>query len=935
MVEPLFLDSLLRKLEDLPFPGQHFSGNKRIINAFRGIVIYTEYFIYYYKKIHRKTHIAYSLEASFRLKDITLTKSRIELVLYEDNELYVYITPDDDDDDDNAPTLFFLGRNLKVKFTKHNRLIKSSIDYFYPGIKCGSIFLTPTLTCLHSNDLVHLVEETPNLFTVPFHKEDNTLLKRLDPYLCYWAESHIAKVFCDNRWYGLEEINSEWGLFLKSVQIMEPPLYVDEHTYIGYGLDCLTLYDAKKKSVKSIHIDSFIACAKMIDNDMFLIVGDDYKVYTFHLSTSTVRLILNSYQLTILPSQIDVTRHHIFLHNKKSGLVIIEKDTLQMSYLNGKVSTIRSDINLFSAISHIEWSSRSFNFITAYTDGYNSTFRSNKANFEVTPLLKKEDLVYIQEPSVFKGFLTDTLYVLQTKNSKCYLSNCFAKSIDWGDDFIVAVKGFAVFKTHVDSIIIDENGILCQSRVFNFESNDSPLIYDYFEDGIVYLAPFTAQLKLIGVTDDVLSFDLGLTFKPTTLRVIDRTPENVSFIIFGKSNVVSYNVSGTSTGSLKLEKVHDLKSQEDFIIEDAHCCGSVYSKTFLLYSCDGVYWETDGKDRAKYYFLDSSCWNKVVRFGGRHWLQFSNVCDDIIFVASLDSNDTNIVYSHWEPRGEINDAYGGKSGTVVLSTTKNVYKITQSEAGHLTSVPVRGEIKGHAASYSPLFHSDRCLYSIDPVNLDIFSVLEINGISKVSVLHWHSLVLILAHDIQNGQSRLLLFKSGQPEIVPSYELIDTVEVKFMADVVITKDYAFYPGTRIDYSISGLNMVHDSNPMFATSSEDHIKWGNGCEAVLCNGKLTISGRLSNKVIPNVEKAFNGPAGNLIMVTLEPSMKLVQLTDGDTTTEILKLSYDSKLKWFDLKVFDISWGELVVKFDTRVLIEHNSGLWLLKLVHKTKT
>lgn len=502
-------------------PSQLWLGEKNVVEAFNGFIIYNDHDIYYFDSLPNRKRFQYrnKKKVASSIESITyLPLLRLLVVLYKSSAPYGCIVLDEK----------FQISPIKVNFESNppkNSYLAHSLCF-------------NKKICIYSyhNDILHCgiisIGDTKSYSKVLVSGFDIFLLGRntkLEPCakLCRLTYNTTWAVCQIKSWPNLADL---LDLFDCDV------IYGWNHYLICSFFNELHIIDLQiKGKVSVVKTNSLITSFASLTNDLAIITTDSYEIFFLSMSTLKMKSISNK-SLSIGVEEVIILNSYIFLTSKLAGFYIFNIDTPHLKgFIRSTEYVPHKEINLFLGVSHAFKDDLGETFIS-YTDGYNSVFAKEKLGIKFLYYKNKST-----QDNKFIGYYTEKHFLAIKPSGQLCIDNC------------TPFNGGKLPKSLIDATCF---------QIYN----ESAVLYDH-------------HTKLIHIFPGGKKFCVSVEFVPKSIRILTCNTDSIEFALFNDRDVSVYNQKGSQSPHLAFHTVWD-KGEPILDLDFSTLSETFYVRTF-------------------------------------------------------------------------------------------------------------------------------------------------------------------------------------------------------------------------------------------------------------------------------------------------------------------------------------------------------------------
>lgn len=696
-----------------PLPNQDLCGQKSVIAAFDGFIIYTKHWIYYYESINDyNIHLKAKYEVPYSvIENVIYVPAKKNIIVIVTKGYYI--------------DCHILNNNLK--FVKKASKKKNS----------PSTYLTHCVfskyVCIFDEMFKMIILELPD-FQIQYELKTSGF----NIYLFFKLEPYDAKLFIlkkndEKGWY-LE--TDMFSYDLKKLQ-GNTILSVDDNNLISssiFGLDILN----SESELTSIDTDFAVINCSVISENKFLLVTDLNDLYYLYLQSLTL-VQISCDNLPIIVENVFIVKNLVFLWSQYSGFYIFDmNDSSKFGFIAKDNYIFKKETNIFAGISYA-FKNDDKETVISYTDGYNSILSKQKSDIQVS-----SDKFNCISNQLFIGYISDNDFVTKNENSQYfingvepYLGNDFVemigitpthalfhntiKEVSYRDgkvSFVNSIsKNITCFTVYNNKIIIynkDENsieffpGIKCLCNSISFIPKH---ITVRRTESVLFGGSVDCYLS-----DDFHTMVVTDVNKACDSHILDNLDKPLSLVAFDTPN--SYYVYRTPHIVLKVEQ----EEYSTIISADQEL-----THVFLLTPLEYIY-SSD--------VLDS----EIHRIIG--------ICAPLKEIYHINYNDSKKNKLIKKYKGRLLQCTQISSDCIIIATTLEMFKIRFTKDTENYETFIQGVTKASLSILSDihLFYTTRGLYMISSDELRITSSLLLSTIKEVNFDNVMNKILLVIDD---------------------------------------------------------------------------------------------------------------------------------------------------------------------------------------------
>jgi hypothetical protein len=749
-------------------PAQFFQGDKTVIDAFDGIIVYTDSLIVYYK-YSNDLHNSIEFKSCYKLSDEILKVEYLESL----NLIIVLSHKKKGIMRSNLMTLDSdLSKSVRYTFSVAN---KSEVYEKKLGLT-HKIYLKNKFLCFYKYHPLNF------LYTVTY--VDGVDDQKITPYkflsnnlcICYFDNiSPIFKKFNTNQNQLNDQLilsehyspvkNDKLTKFL--TDFTNDKLMINFKSFTDYGFIFVSfkkLYyiDFQSMQVKSYDSDSYIVNACQIDKSTLFILESTYRFVYLKISVDSSTLCPiddTSEHIPIMVSDISVTKKFIFLSNRNTGLLAINKSNLEKIYIRDKSTISENDeINLFIGICHA-FKLDTNELIISYTDGFNTVLTKNSLD------LKLKKLDNYNDEAKFLGFIDNNNNQKLISNSgklsfmtesycnfpiEILSNNVITKILS--SDIIFTTSNNAIYSDHIDTVDFTNLKIISSLKL-------DTSISTTFKNLTIVFDKSNKKLHFF-IGNEQFEKSIKIDYIPDKIKILRLTSKFCNFLMWDSKTFSNHKLN---LATKKLEDISIENWNSDEPILDIDIPNSIYPGIYYIVAISGEIWKLDN---SKFEDLNEGIINVSNSISFRAIFKINNRCLAISKtneVYCIECNNSSKTKKIATLVGDFLSYKTINKDLVIISTTSSIYEVKTTKIYPEFEIPIKGltkDIVRYNDSLSMLYTNYQ-LIMISNETLKIQAILNLPNIKHVKF--GTTIISVISNDFDTGLSICGLFEYSKDE----------------------------------------------------------------------------------------------------------------------------------------------------------------------------
>lgn len=571
-----------------------------------------------------------------------------------------------------------------------------------------------------------------------------------------------------------------------------------------------------------------ITTCMIIEKNVLLIATDQYTLFYLNLIDFKLKEVSGS-KLSIIPEVACKIRSHIFLcSNNLSGFYVFNiKDPSKVGFVRGDMYTFNDEVNLFEGISHV-FEDALLKPIICYTDGKNSVI--SRDSYDFTILSQKFKFSANQ---TFIGYINTHYFLTKDFNSNFYINGIkpCSNSSDFVDLKMISPQ-YAVFSYGVKKIKFAE-GILSFIDFFSVS-----VTCCYVFNNVVAVYNKIDQSVTIFEDSEISKHKVSINFIPTNLIVYNL---NKLIVLYDAYNLtVLRRKEGNST---------------EYDIQTVDLSGTILNvdhttDLFFIQSCENVF------------AVDLLCTNPILISKKRIFTHVFRSTYNMIGVSAV--NKGIYLIHHSNPgkhklikrfRGKLLQCLELREGKIIISTALEMFEIdiAPKECG-VFETPILGIIRDSLdyGRHHRLVYTDDVLYMVDKTDISIKASLSVPNIKDVAFDENVDHFIVLTKTKVRGSYNVL-----EVDFTERFEIVNNQNIFVDSDDVIIEPVSHYlisDSWPVSYKRNHISLLAPPRVEFHSDFPNQIKY---CEHyglfVYCSVGLKLE--FGGCIIRTIEQAVH--------------------------------------------------------------------------------
>lgn len=707
---------------------QLWCGEKRIIEAFEGFIIYNEKNMIYFDSMPN------GKELNYKLKKTTVEK--IESVAYLPSLQIIAILLLNHEGNLDCVT-------LDVDFKKSPIATRPSStsqrkDYLSHGL-CGEAQIYIYSYFNHELMFTTLSIDTSVRYPKISLSGFNIYLVGKDERLKACAKK--CTLTYTSTWCLTETMS--WSDVTATLNVFDCDVLACSQKYLAASLfDSLYILDLKRKGKKTtMETGSIITSFSWITNNKALITTDSYQLFFLNMDTMKLQP-LPSTSLSIGVEDVIVTKTHVFLCNKLTGFYVFNiDDSSQIGFIRTTKYIPVQEINLFLGISHAYKTNSSENVIS-FTDGYNSVLTKKKLDVKLF-----YDKFKSIKNHIFIGYYREGYFLTKDQKSQLYINGKVAFNLTENSNLECITPSNALSIGGIN----DVDRCLDGTPTLINHNSIHPTCFQVYDNFTVL---YNDKSKSIHIFPGNRTFHVKTEFTPKSIRIYKCDPNSINFLLFDRQQINVYSQVGSCKPTFVSHVTWDI-TEPILDIDFSASFDSLYVRTLL----ENV-WQVKVPEVNLTLISEEIYFSHI--FSMRHRL--IGISDNKIYCINYESCKMNKVIQTF--KGRVLHCSKISDSSIVVSTTFEMFevKLEIADVQHYEA-PLLG-ITEASLDYNEterLVHTSNGLYMVDNMNLTVYASILLSYINDVKVDKSIDRIIITVWNPNKTKTAILLKVSFNKE----------------------------------------------------------------------------------------------------------------------------------------------------------------------------
>lgn len=679
---------------------QLWCGEKQIIEAFEGFIIYNEKSIVYFDSMPGGKELNCKFKKTMDEQIVTVTflpYLQVIAILFFNREGNFYCQTYDVDFNKSPITTKSSNAPPREDYLSHGLCGKSQI-YVYSYFKHELLFTILPIDEFIGNSKITL--SGFNVYLLGKNEQMKACAKRyILTYTSTWCLTETKL----------------WSDVAESFNVFDCDVLACSQKYLIATLfNSIYALDLNKKGKKTtIETDSIITSFSWITNSKAFLTTDSYQLFFINMNTMKLQPIPST-SLSIEVEDVIVTKSHIFLHNKLTGFYVFDiENSSKFGFIRTTKYIPAQEINLFVGVSHAYRTNSSENIIS-FTDGYNSILTKKMLDINIL-----QDRFRFIKNQLFIGFYQGDDFLTKDLNSQLYLNGKVAFSFTDEANLESITPSNALSMTGISEIA---ESVKESPTLFNHKPVHASCFQVYNNFTILY----DDKRKSMHIFPNNKTFYLKTEFTPKSIRIYNCDTVSVTFLLFDHQHINVYTQT-QSCEPVLISHVDWGIAEPILDIDFSGSFDSLYVRTLL----ENV-WQVKIPEVSSILISERFYFSHI--FSLRHRLIGISSLENKIYCINYESCKINKLIRTFE--GKLLQCSKISNSSIIVSTTTEMFEIKLEVGDERYYESALLGVTKASLNYDEtqkLVHTSNGLYMVDTIHLRVHASILLPHINDVKV----------------------------------------------------------------------------------------------------------------------------------------------------------------------------------------------------------